>query len=392
MSENKCPTREVNIELKEEEEEDAFQCDLCETWFHSKCEKVIKKDVKAQKSGKRLRIHCNKCEECNEKVFMSKMHDMLQIVSKIDMEIQQRKLTEQKNEASLAFIVGKLSSLEDKFNTEISKPVSFDSNGSTQKPSYSNVTQTGAVKTAVVIKPKKKQHSKTTMEQIAKTVDKSQLKVCGTHNIRDGGVVLCCNNRNETMKVKELVREKLGDDYEVVSPAIRKPRIRITNIDPNIPDKDIINELKLNNKQIENVEMNLITVIPKRNRGTASNDIVVEINAESYKNLLEIGVLELPWRECRVLEHIHLKRCFKCCGFSHTSIECHREQTCSNCAGQHKHAVCRNKKNCCINCKMANERLNINLDTNHHAWSRNCDVLQRRINKIRNQIDFNFEE
>lgn len=388
MNENKCKTCDTNIIDKEEEEDEAFQCDSCQTWYHGKCEKVTKKEVKYRKGGKRLRIHCNECEEANEQVFMEKMHSVLQVVMKIDLEIQQRKVNEQKTEDSIAMIVNKLSALEQKIDKIHENPV--EPEGS--KPSYSNVLKKGAVKAAVIIKPKQKQHSKVTMQQIDSTINKSQLKVCGTKNIRDGGVVLCCNNKNETMKVKEIVRDKLGDGYEVMLPAIKNPRIRITNVDPNIPDKDIINEIKANNEQIKDVVMNLITVIPKKVRGYSSNDIVVEVDADVYKRLLDWGVLNLPWRECRVLEHIYLKRCFKCCGFSHMSNECQNEQFCSKCAGNHKHTVCRSKKQCCVNCKMANERLNLRLDTNHHAWSRNCDVLQRRIQKMRERIEFNIAE
>lgn len=390
MTEKKCNT--CSLITSEEEEEESFQCDLCEMWYHIKCEKVLKKDVKAQKNSSRLRLHCNECEESHEKVFMNKMNLMLQVVLKIDMEIQQRKTVELKNDESITLIANKLRSLEEKVDGKFDElRKNSMSEPSLSKPSFSNVVK-NAVRAAVVIKPKNKQHSKVTMQQIENTVEKTQLKVCGTKNIRDGGVVLCCSNKNETMKVKEMVREKLGEDYEVTLPAIKNPRIRITNIDPNIPDNDIISELKLNNEIIRSADMKLITVIPKRIRGTAFNDVVVEVDAEAYKVLLDVGVLYLPWRECRVFEHIYLKRCFKCCGFSHTSNECQNEQSCSKCAGKHKHSLCRSKKTCCINCKQTNERLNIQLDTNHHAWSRSCEVLQRRLQRMREKIEYNINE
>lgn len=385
MSEKECYTCNVNI--KEEEEDDSFQCDLCETWFHIKCEKVLKKDVKAQKSSGRLRIHCNACEESHEKVFMNKMNLMVKLVMKIDMELQQRKEVEAKNEEAIVMITSQLRTLTEKFDChEKQMPEPPES-----KSSYSKVVQ-NAVKAAVVIKPKTKQHSKVTMQQIEDSIDKTELKVCGTRNIRDGGVVLCCNNKNDTLKVKELVRNKLGEDYEVVLPAIKNPRIRITNIDPKIPDEELIMKLKSNNENIESVEMKLVTVVPKRIRGTASNDIVVEVNADAYKFLLDLGLLYMPWRECRIFEHIYLKRCFKCCGFSHTSNECQNEQACSKCGGKHKHTMCRNKKTCCVNCEQTNNRLNLQLDTNHHAWSRSCQVLQRRLQKMREKIEFNISE
>lgn len=51
------------------------------------------------------------------------------------------------------------------------------------------------------------------MEQITNAVDKVLVNVCGTLNAWDGGVVLCCNNTAVTME--QIVREKLGDGYDV---------------------------------------------------------------------------------------------------------------------------------------------------------------------------------
>lgn len=390
-----------SIELKEEEEEasDIFQCDLCESWYHNKCEKVMKKDVKAKKESKRLRIFCKQCEESQEDSVMKKVLQLLKVVYKIDLTVQERKPAEKSNDEMIAAIANKINTIDDRLKIKLKI---LEDTAKTQPPiignknipisSYAKIVQSNDMKPAVVIKPKQKQHSKKTMEEISKTFDKSQLKVCSTRNVHDGGIVLCCNTKTETMKVKEIVREKLGDGYEVMLPKIKNPRIRITNIDPDIADESIIPELKKNNEQINDLEMELVTVIPKRIRGTISNDIVVEVKSESYQKLLEMSVISLPWRECQILEHFYIKRCFKCCGFSHIAQECRLEQVCSKCSGSHRHNACRSNKICCFNCKTSNEKYNLNLDTKHHAWSKECAVIQRRMSKLRNRIEFNKDE
>lgn len=138
--------------------------------------------------------------------------------------------------------------------------------------------------------------------------------------------------------------------------------------------------------------MCLVTVIPRKLRSSQSNDAVVEVNTVSYNKLMEISVLKLPWRECRLFEHLHVKRCYKCCGFFHKSTECKQGQKCSNCAGSHKHSECKSKKYCCTNCKQANDKFNLILETNHHAWDRQCSIYKRLLASARSKIEYNESE
>lgn len=388
-----CEKCNVDITEKEEEEEEAFNCDFCGCWNHNKCDKMTKKDIKARKSGSRLKLYCAECEKSPENMMMSKLLELSNVVYKIDLAMQERKPVNQVNDNLLVAMAKRMEFIERKMvdmNIETNLPGPSSSAG--PKQSFADTVKSNKIKPAVVIKPKARQNSKKTMDDIANKIDKSQVRVCDTRNIREGGIVLRCNDKNDTMKVKNLVSENLGDDYEVILPPIKNPRARITNVNPTIPDNEIINELKANNEQIESMEMKLVTCISKKKRGATSNDVIVEVDADAYAKLLNIGTLNLPWRECRIYEHIHLKRCFKCCGYSHISNQCSREQFCSKCAGKHKYAECRNNRTCCINCKSMNERFNLRLDTNHHAWSRNCDVYQRRISSMRSKIEFNPSE
>lgn len=205
-------------------------------------------------------------------------------------------------------------------------------------------------------------------------------------------MVLRCINANDTLKIKNAVNEKFGETYDVSLPTLKKPRLKITNIDENLSDDNIISELKRFNNQINDCNIQLIARIKRVKRGFTFNDIIVEVDSVSQKKMIEFGTLYLPWRECKVYEHIYLKRCYKCCGFSHTSIECKNNQFCSKCSGQHKFSECNNNKVECINCKIANYNFKTNLNINHHAWSKECAVLQRRMVAMKNKIEYNENE
>lgn len=195
------------------------------------------------------------------------------------------------------------------------------------------------------------------------------------------------------MKVKQMVHDKLGNNYDVILPEIKHPRLRITNINVELSNDDLIEELKKHNPNIENLDMKLITTIPRKFRSHIYKVAVVELKSDEYEKLIQIETLMLPWRECKVIEHVYIKRCFKCCGFSHISKDCKaKHQVCSKCGGAHKFTDCKSQKLCCLNCKEANDKFKTNLDTKHHAWSKECIVLQRRIKTLKSKIEYKHAE
>lgn len=196
------------------------------------------------------------------------------------------------------------------------------------------------------------------------------------------------------MKVKQLVHEKLGDAYEIVLPKIKLPRVRITNIDTDIQKDEIVNELKNIIRRLSTWTLVWLqssqknTVVTFIHRG----HIVIEIDCDSYVQLMKMKTLDLPWRECRIYDHLQVIRCYKCCGFSHKSSECTKTQVCSKCSCGHKFADCTAKQNCCINCKTSNQKYKTKFDTKHGAYSKECQLLKRQLSKLVSKIEYNHSE
>lgn len=393
----KCGVCEKTIN----EEEDNFECDSCEKTVHLSCVKGRKSDLNAKRNSNCIKIFCPKCFKGDENVVPGKLNEIIKVMYKMDMSCQEKKASEQSNNQMMNEMMKMMKNMIDKVDNldsrmqkvESTTIVSRSDDAQPSTSSFANVVKSGVPKSAVVIKPKKQQNSKTTMEQITTAVDKTSVNVCGTRNARDGGIILCCNNTADTMKVKEMMREKLGDGYDVTLPPVKNPRIRITNINTEIPNDSIINELKNYNELIKDAEMKLVTVIPRKSGNSVTNDVIVEVKCDVYKKLLNSGELRLPWRVCKVLQHLYVKRCFKCCGFSHTAQQCKQNhQYCSKCAGNHKFDTCRSRKMCCINCKVANDKFGLTLNTEHHAWSKDCKVLSKRMRTLQEKIEYNAAE
>lgn len=374
-----CFICENNIE----DNEDFTECDSCNNLFHSKCAGITKKEVSARKNSKCLKLYCHHCFKAKNEATPEKLKEILGLLYKMDLCMQQ-----QKTSNFHSSIEQKLSKLESKIDSNKATHTNTEEKNQHVKRN-SNVAKKGSVKPTIVIKPKTKQTCTKTLDEITNKINKSDINVCETRNARDGVVVLRCMNTTETMKAKQIVNDKLGPDYDIILPKVNLPRLRICNIAQDIVKEEIINELKKHNDQIRDMDIRLITVIPRKFRSVESNDAVIEINSENYNTLLKIGLLNLPWRECRVLEHIHVKRCYKCCGFFHKSNECTLNQKCSRCSGTHKHSECKSKKVCCVNCKLSNEKFKTNIDANHHSWDKQCPIFVRKLQSIVNKIEFN---
>lgn len=374
---------------KEIVDDEYAECDGCDSIFHLKCNGVTKAEAKARQKSKCLRLYCPTCMEEKSNGTAAKIKEMLQLLYKIDCCSQEQKINIADNKDLTLSIKNQLNAMESKVNENALSADMTYAFKRNDMPSYASVASKGCVKPAVVIRPKAKQTCAKTFEVISSKVDKSEVQICGTRNARNGGVVLRCENSTETMKVKQLVDSKLGDDYEVILPKIKLPRLKVCNIDNDLPNDAIINELKKHNPQLNDIDIRLITVVPRKLRSMVFKDIVIEVNSESFKKLLSLKSLNLPWRECKIFEHLHVSRCYKCCGFSHKSNVCKNVQICSRCSGTHKHSDCKNKYLRCVNCKHSNDKFKTNLDTKHHAWDKDCPIYKRRLSNLVNKIEYN---
>lgn len=223
---------------------DYGECDSCDGAFCLDCLEARKVDITSREKSKCLRLYCQDC--CENKI--DRLKEISKLLYKLDFFNQQQKETQAKNDDVMQSFKRQLNTLESKMNA-------LETGGKNSVPiktkSYANAVKQNIMKPAVIVKPKNKQESKKTREEICNKVDKSMVNVCGTSNTRNGGIVLRCENADETDKVKKLFDEKLGDNYDVVLPKAKCPRLRITNVDADIQRDDILNEMKKHNSQME---------------------------------------------------------------------------------------------------------------------------------------------
>lgn len=113
---------------------------------------------------------------------------------------------------------------------------------------------------------------------------------------------------------------------------------------------------------------------------------IVEADSSSYKKIMDAEKLFIKWDSCRVYEQISVTRCFKCLGLTHFSKYCTNEIKCKRCAENHPSSECNSAVLKCVNCLWHNEKLKMQLDITHDAFSRDCEVLQRKHSQEKRKI------
>lgn len=382
-----------------------FECDGCTTTFHLNCGGIKKQEYNAREKSTRIRLLCDECNS-NDTLNIAErnIRTLLKFISKFDVTLQEQKLNMNKMELTIASNTEEMRQMKEEISAwRKDAPTQFvalnggkdreENETMTQRPSPLNLGN-GSCSTilpTVVVKPKNdNQGCEATLQKIRQKLAGSDVSVRDTHNIRGGGIVISCSNAGDTLKMKQLIESNNGDDMDVRLPEIQKPRVKIHKIDSSLTSDEIIDDIINKNEALTQASIQIKKVMKNKNGKT--QDMVVEVDGMTFNRMIALGKLYIGWNRCAVGEHIYLKRCFKCCGFSHIAKECRHNFACSKCAGPHKSNECNQRQIMCVNCVTANATYGLNLTTNHHAWSRNCSVLQKRIKKLKEFIQYNPNE
>lgn len=343
-------------------QENSLKCEgICNKIFHNKCMNITSRDFQIIQNIQGLKWYC---ESCNDFVTMAKdmRKEIVDVKSSILGEINELKNTMNMNE---------------KYKLEKSSDLS-----------YAKVV----AGEALVIKPKNKQDSKKTQEAIKKNLKPVELEVGITQikNVKDGGVLIKCNTKEEIEKVKKSAEKKMGKNYQYTIPEQKNPCVKILDFEENLNSDQLINCIIKQNSlvEIEKEKLKVVVIKKMKTRYMA----IIECDPDSFKVIMDKRNLTIGWiPRCRVFEYVKIFRCFKCGGFNHRAEEC-KSDKCVKCGEVgHGYEECNNLEQRCINCLQANEVMNHSFNVNHSVFDHCCPVYQQKMmfekQKIKNGME-----
>lgn len=278
---------------------------------------------------------------------------------------------------------------------EVSQKIGQLNEYSTPKINYAEVLKNEPMKKLVkqnrqkiIIKPIVAQENMDTRKELREKIDPAGMSVgiLSMKDIKNGGILLVCHDEKDTTRVEEIMRKSLGNRYTVEIAKLNKPRMKLIGITERYESDEIIKKIKIQNQFLTDEDSIEVKYIKLQKNKTYT--IFIEVNGSAFRKIIQHKKLNIGWDRCSVYEDISILRCFKCGQYGHKSGQCHNEEICSNCAGNHSTRNCKDDRKKCINCKLSSEKYKENLNTNHSAMDENCTIYMRKVKQLRERTDY----
>jgi hypothetical protein len=361
---------------------------FCNRQFHTSCTNVTRNLESILNSTKNLLWFCDPCLHLQKNGF----EKITALFNEILKSREQSKI--------------QITELYNKLNSSITKQTCSIENAKSEiinkneeiKISYAEILknneETSLKKNdaVVVVKPKNKnQGAEKTIHDIKSKINPKEIVVNGLMNATDSGIIIKCKKKEDTNKIVKIIEENLSENYEAKIPLRKNPRLKIVGIDEKPADNcEIIETIKKQNEEYFDTSsvIKVITVNEITNKiGKKYYNLIIEVNPNTYNKIMtsENCKMNINWNRCKVFDAIYVRQCLKCCSFDgHNAKDCPNHVVCFKCSGNHKSDSCSMEKFKCINCENANKNLKLNLNTEHSAMSKECEVYKKIVkNKMR---------
>nr|XP_049697162.1 uncharacterized protein LOC126054695 [Helicoverpa armigera] len=238
---------------------------------------------------------------------------------------------------------------------------------------------------------KTSEETKTLVQKIV-CPEEMKLKVRGLRKIRNGGVIISTETKDDILKLKQTV-ESSTSALTVDEPRKRKPRIIIIGVPTDMAEKEVfksIYEQNIADKHPTLTKDTFLTSIKLSHksgkREADSCNYIVEVPASVRKALVNQNRLYINWTSCPVHDFTLVTRCFKCQQYGHASKTCKSiTSTCGHCGVDgHSTQECSSKENPpnCATCKRYKK------PCNHKTGDLDCPARKAAEYRYINSIDY----
>lgn len=352
--------------------EQFYVCDLCLSGVHKKCASLTPSEVKCMPLQKRtLALLCMGCRSS-----LGRSSEMMDILEALRAEV----LSLRREVTDLREIVAGNGS--DKGNKQ-----GLKSYADTVRSDEFPVLVASAP--ALVIKPLKGQKVEKVRNELRDKVLPASLKIGikGYKETKQGDIIVKCQTKQEVEVLKAAVEHNLGGEYLANVPKKRTPRMKIVGFTGEGGEKDIENNIRRQNKWINDDDMMKVVHIKKMKNRNTSN-IYIECSPDLYHKAVKAQRVFIGWERYPIYEDLNLTRCYRCQGFNHKSANCDRRVSCGTCSGEHERSVCSSVSKKCVNCDFANNKFSTGYNVDHAATDPSCPSTLYHTKILRSRINY----
>lgn len=368
-----CPKCNLTVKAS-----DSIACgSVCGKKIHMTCARLTKGNVALIEENENVTFTCDSCKKCDMNAIAMKLDAVIRIMRDmndklITVEGRNTEMWEQMCEMKENKTMGS----QDVMHAKEKQVLYADAVKDTKRK--------------IVVKPKQDQEVNMTMNDIQSNVDSAKIPFSAIEKMKGGAVIIHCNDKNGSDELTSAIGHKLGEKYSTEEMAPKRPKIRITGVDSSIDQSLIGEQLMKQSDCLADGDLKILKITADRTNANRLT-IITELNQVSFMETMKVKKVNIQWERCNVVEHYSVLRCYKCWGFGHMKKECKNDIACGKCGGSHETVTCRVNDMKCINCTMAKEKFNVDLETNHHAWSKKCQILERKFAVAKKRSDSKYE-
>lgn len=351
----------------------------CGKTFHSKCIGFTPVSLKFYRTTDNLIFECSDCRDNPYRTLNVTLNKMLSFMCIFEERLKRQEANCESMNEQFETINCNIQKCENEMRAEMNKATIAVLEAAKKSSSNADIDKTTVPDPIVLVQPKIKQKCSATRAMLDEKNIPKQIEILSVNNMPNGGVKIHCKSGKELSKLHEDTVKELSEDYTIIIPTMRNPKIRVVNMCEKRSEMNIIDCIRKQNELIKDADMKVLHVFNVKSNETYG--AIIEVDAPSFDVLMKEKKVFIGTDVCNITESLSVLRCFKCCGYNHKSYECRNNKACLRCGGEHIMKECKAKQNVCINCKITAEKRNVNIDWNHPAWSKQCTVLRKYLDR-----------
>lgn len=236
------------------------------------------------------------------------------------------------------------------------------------------------VATKMVIRSNKDENVERVIDRVKEVVKpfKESIKVNRIVPIKSGALM---EFKTKDEKQEAEIRtelQKMG--YEVREPKESPQAIRISGVENEIRNEDIVKELYEKNLKeekcsLEECEKDIKVIRRYQGRDKRNSTVILTVSHKIRRIIMVTGRVYLGWKRCKAEKYVEVTVCYKCGRLGHPAKICEEEEVCFTCGIKgHKAKDCKKIEAICINCRREGRD-----KVNHNHKDKNCPIYKKEL-------------
>lgn len=206
------------------------------------------------------------------------------------------------------------------------------------------------------------------------------------------GITVLTNQQKSIQNLQKAIEENTvtSTSISVRIPKKRRPRLKLTGVDPDVPASRVIPEINDRNPSV-NLDLANSKIIASYKEKSGNITHVIEVLPADRRQLLQCRQIVIGWTVVTAVDDFHVPMCTYCATYGHSRRACpnagHPDKVvCTKCAQNHLAEQCAVRSG--DDAVACNECRKLGRPSSHPTGHIECPVLVDRVARLRARTDY----